>query len=462
MKNLIYFLILISLNSIIIGNSKKYNILIISLCSVSREHLSVYGYKRNTDPNLKKFSKNSFIFKNAYTKKAWSNIKGYIGVKNNPKWIKENGYRTIKKSYEMLKEEELFNDQMYKPGDSSPDFFISFRNIDKTTPKYFKKRYEHIKKELTKNTNKPFFLEIHIKLQHFPYCGENRKYYNYKKFFTESSKNMVDSYFNINNKNNITFNIKDHFNSLPMYGALFKYIPGISNIFPVNKNYRKGRFWNRIVPFRNSFGFLWNKKILAKWRNSLNYRNELQLIKDCYDSKLSYLDNNLRKLLFLFNNKELQKNTVVIFMGDHGESFMQHGFLIHGATTYDEEISIPLIIKIPGINKEKYIDDQIFEGSVVKIIKGIMNNKINKTNFIDHVKENIKDNIIYSHNLMHTIYSIRYKNKWKYIYNINTEIEELYNIEKDKFEKNNINDQYLNRSAYFKELILDKITASFD
>lgn len=45
----------------------KPNILIISLCSVRPDHMSCYGYQRNTTPNFDELAKESFIFENAIT-----------------------------------------------------------------------------------------------------------------------------------------------------------------------------------------------------------------------------------------------------------------------------------------------------------------------------------------------------------------------------------------------------------
>jgi len=39
---------------------------------------------------------------------------------------------------------------------------------------------------------------------------------------------------------------------------------------------------------------------------------------------------------------------LIIVVSDHGESFMEHGFVAHGTNLYEPEISVPLLIKLPA------------------------------------------------------------------------------------------------------------------
>lgn len=40
---------------------------------------------------------------------------------------------------------------------------------------------------------------------------------------------------------------------------------------------------------------------------------------------------------------------VVVFTGDHGEAFGEHGVVMHGQSMFEEEVAIPLILSGPGI-----------------------------------------------------------------------------------------------------------------
>jgi arylsulfatase A-like enzyme len=67
-----------------------------------------------------------------------------------------------------------------------------------------------------------------------------------------------------------------------------------------------------------------------------------------YDSVLSYLDHHLGELLRWLEANEVFQDTIVVITSDHGEAFLEHGQYQHGKSLYQEEISVPLIIRYPA------------------------------------------------------------------------------------------------------------------
>ncbi|MBO7091932.1 MAG: sulfatase, partial [Victivallales bacterium] len=69
--------------------------------------------------------------------------------------------------------------------------------------------------------------------------------------------------------------------------------------------------------------------------------------RDC--NAAHYLDTLFAKVVaMLDDDPELRDNTIVVFTGDHGEEFFEKGRLGHNSTFSEEQIRIPLIIKLPG------------------------------------------------------------------------------------------------------------------
>ena len=68
-----------------------------------------------------------------------------------------------------------------------------------------------------------------------------------------------------------------------------------------------------------------------------------------YDSELAYTDLYLGDVFKAYEELGLDKNTVVIVMSDHGESFHDRKpkRAFHGRSVYNEELHIPLIIRTP-------------------------------------------------------------------------------------------------------------------
>lgn len=69
---------------------------------------------------------------------------------------------------------------------------------------------------------------------------------------------------------------------------------------------------------------------------------------DLYDEELAYMDHHVGRLLKIFEKEGLLENTVVIFSADHGESMMEHEqWFTHSYHVYDEIIRVPLLFRFP-------------------------------------------------------------------------------------------------------------------
>ncbi len=67
-----------------------------------------------------------------------------------------------------------------------------------------------------------------------------------------------------------------------------------------------------------------------------------------YDGELSYVDLQVGKLLQKLELSGLSKNTVIVVVGDHGESLGEHGEETHGYMLHDSTLRVPLIISNPN------------------------------------------------------------------------------------------------------------------
>jgi arylsulfatase A-like enzyme len=67
-----------------------------------------------------------------------------------------------------------------------------------------------------------------------------------------------------------------------------------------------------------------------------------------YDGEIAYTDEVVGNFLDQLREMRLLDNTVVIIFSDHGEEFWEHGDVQHGDTLYDEQLRVPLIIRLPG------------------------------------------------------------------------------------------------------------------
>jgi arylsulfatase A-like enzyme/Flp pilus assembly protein TadD len=69
---------------------------------------------------------------------------------------------------------------------------------------------------------------------------------------------------------------------------------------------------------------------------------------DPYRGELAYVDAQLQPLLEGVTEAGGKRETLVIVVGDHGESLGQHDELTHGVLAYDSSLHVPLIVVGPG------------------------------------------------------------------------------------------------------------------
>jgi arylsulfatase A-like enzyme len=71
-----------------------------------------------------------------------------------------------------------------------------------------------------------------------------------------------------------------------------------------------------------------------------------------YRAELAYVDEALAPVLDLMQQEGFRE-WLVIFTSDHGEAFKEHGNWAHGFSLYDEEVRVPLILRVPGVSPRR-------------------------------------------------------------------------------------------------------------
>ena len=70
---------------------------------------------------------------------------------------------------------------------------------------------------------------------------------------------------------------------------------------------------------------------------------------DRYDSELAGTDAEVGRLVEAVLARPDAERTVVAVTGDHGEGFRERGILGHGRFVTEEEVHVPLVLRIPGV-----------------------------------------------------------------------------------------------------------------
>jgi arylsulfatase A-like enzyme len=74
---------------------------------------------------------------------------------------------------------------------------------------------------------------------------------------------------------------------------------------------------------------------------------DLRMARDGYDDCIAFLDDQLGRLLDELKGRGILDNTLVIVTSDHGEAFGDHGSFLHPTDLYLDQIGVPLVILDP-------------------------------------------------------------------------------------------------------------------
>ncbi len=95
-------------------------------------------------------------------------------------------------------------------------------------------------------------------------------------------------------------------------------------------------------------------------------------LKDLYDAEIAHVDEHFGRLLDELDRRGFLDDTLLVFVSDHGEEFLDHGRHGHGRTLYQEQIRVPLIIRLPKRLRQaeggSVVDTQVRQIDIVPTI----------------------------------------------------------------------------------------------
>ncbi len=78
-----------------------------------------------------------------------------------------------------------------------------------------------------------------------------------------------------------------------------------------------------------------------------------------YDAKVRQADERVGKVLDRLRTSGLLDRSIVAIVADHGEEFMEHAYIDHGATLCDHQLHVPLMIRFPGDTQQVLVDTPV-------------------------------------------------------------------------------------------------------
>lgn|GEM_PF-318462 len=273
------------------------NVILVSIDTLRADHMSCYGYARDTTPEICAFFSDGLRFERAFSQSSWtapahaSMFTGLLparhGVTYGPLIPLLKGHPTI---FELLQNEGYFTAALYGGGYVNPvmpSAYVDFKRIVELRGDLV----GHFRSALGNNAGRqPFFVFVHGYDVHTPYSPR-------KNYFLEP-------------KPEIDARARDN--------RYCKYVDSDD----------RSRFLDpRSIP---------------------SDPDTQQYLEALYDSEIKEVDHSLGRFFRHLETSGLLERTIVILTADHGEEFWDHGSCEHIKTVHNELLHVPLFIRMPG------------------------------------------------------------------------------------------------------------------
>jgi lipoteichoic acid synthase len=176
----------------------------------------------------------------------------------------------------------------------------------------------------------------------------------------------------------------------------------------------------------------WKRRNFAA-NNNEDYNNYLNCI--------AYIDDFVKQILTEFQSRKLFEDTIFIILGDHGDSFGEHGTRERALSLYEETMHIPMIIFAPSLFREgRKIIGPRQQIDIFPTIADLLGFSIqgDPPRGISLLKENPKDRELYYGSILEGVAIGMRMNSRKYIYKIDSGQMEVFDLEKDPGEYQNL------------------------
>lgn len=339
---------------------KNPNIVIIIIDALRTKNLSLYGYEKETDSNLKKLAKEGILFKQHFSVSNSSvpsltslftgkfpNNHGIIHqfpyttqkeiekLKTNKFWfplyLKRKGYSTIgidwigawlKRGFDFYADKEESKSQNFLKKEFIKKILLNLPNwAYKLGKKIYKKRSSSLFPPANKtmdlaiskiqNSKKPFFLFMHFEDTHFPFPTVKYK---------GTGKNEINDILNQIKENSQKEYIKKRITDISLYS--------------------------------------------------------IEDIKNKYELAIKFVDSQVGRLINFLKKQNKWENTIFVVMADHGENLGEHNIYFSHAGLYDDAIKVPLIMKMPGFRNIQ-VNEMVQNIDIIPTILDYMDEKTN-------------------------------------------------------------------------------------
>ncbi len=90
--------------------------------------------------------------------------------------------------------------------------------------------------------------------------------------------------------------------------------------------------------------------------------DEARALGALYDGEIAYMDHQIGRLIDWLKTRGMYEQALIVIVGDHGESLGEHGVMGHAFSMYEAEVAVPLLVKFPRshtVGRRDYLVSQL-------------------------------------------------------------------------------------------------------
>jgi glucan phosphoethanolaminetransferase (alkaline phosphatase superfamily) len=178
-----------------------------------------------------------------------------------------------------------------------------------------------------------------------------------------------------------------------------------------------------------------------------------------YDNRMSQLDAYLNQAISLLKVKGYLENSILIITADHGQSLGEKGLVGHTKSTYLSEVAIPLYLIQSGTNRKRInkMPPIVNQLDIAPTIVDLLDIPAPATwNGFSIFKERTDPFIYQQEKEYFSCIWVADNIRYQYLFNSNTKREELYNIDLDKAQNNNLMLRFDSKKLHFAKAKMEK------
>jgi arylsulfatase A-like enzyme len=305
------------------GAGKPRNVVVLWADTLRPDHLSAYGSERKTSPNLERMASEGVLFANNISQATWTKVSSPSlltslypsthGVKNFSDYLpasattlgevyRDAGYATVSFASNLFTGQFTNLHQGFEV--LHEDGSLAEVGSSKTSRAYVDRLLHFFES----HHDVPFFAFVHLYDPHDPF--EPRPPYN--SLFADLEKK------------------EQHEKDLAKVRTVIS------------------------EPLARLFGMPSRDELE---RVGIDAEDYVDFDKGWYDGSIRGMDAEIGRIFERLRELGLDEETLVVFAGDHGEEFLEHGKMFHGQTVYGELTRVPLLMRWPGgIPQGKTVD----------------------------------------------------------------------------------------------------------